>query len=348
LFKSKHRAQVWTLLGGLTALSFLLNEIGRGDDEDEWEKVPDHVKDRNLVFKIGDSQVTIPVSYGWGFAHAFGRYMSDYMHGEDSSKIAIRLAGSFVENFSPVGNPVQEGDQSSQFSAFQLLPTIPKMIAGPGVNMNSFGGEIHPKRFSESVPDSQLATRATRSTVYQDLANFLNDSTGGTRYTPGFVSISPDTIKFAVTSLTGGAGRFVSDVFTGMVEAGHGVAPELENIPVARRFVRQSGVKDSRSAFWKAANEAKAESERFNKAVKEGDIFFAQKQIDEHGDIIALAKFASSSVEMANGYRDEVLNIQNDDTLTKAEKKLKIKETENKEKEIYNSFILTFKEAKRK
>src|SRR5690606_34901591 len=143
------------------------------------QNIPDYIKDRNLVFKFGDTQFTLAVAYGWGWFHTAGRLLSDYMHGEDGEKIAVKLAASLVENFSPMGNPVDEGDNETQFVPFQLQPTVAKIEVGPSVNLNSMGRELHPRKFSDSQPDSQLASRSVRGTIYQDLADFLDDATGG-------------------------------------------------------------------------------------------------------------------------------------------------------------------------
>jgi orotate phosphoribosyltransferase len=349
LFSSKHKAQVWSMVGALTTLSFLLAEIGRGDDDDEereYANIPDYVKDRNLVFKFGDTQFTMAVAYGWGWFHSFGRLMSDYMHGEDGEKIAVKLAASFVENFSPVGNPVDDGENETQFMPFQLLPTVPKMIIGPSVNLNSMGREIHPKRYSDSMPDSQLASRSVRGTVYQDLADYLNEVTGGAKYEPGRVSVSPDVIKFWVTSITGGAGKFVSDSVTGGMSAASGIAPSLRDTPIARRFARESGVEDSRAAFWKSVNEVKVASERFRKAIKDGDVYYAQESMDKKGKIIGLVEYASASTKLAASYRDSILSIHQDETLSKVEKKTRIREIENAERKVYDEFLSMFDVSK--
>src|SRR5690606_41832067 len=67
---------------------------------------------------------------------------------------------------------------------------------------------------------------------------------GGSKYEPGRISVSPDTIKFMVTSITGGAGKFVSDAVTGTMGVANGIAPTLKDTPIVRRFARESGVED--------------------------------------------------------------------------------------------------------
>lgn len=354
LFTSKHRKQVWAMLGAMTALSFTLAELARGggddDDEREWQNVPDHVKDRNIIFNVGGKQILVPVPYGFGIWHAMGNYLSNLNHGADTSEIAVKLTSGMFENFSVFGNPIVDKDDETEIRLDQLLPTLPKLIMGPGINMDSLGRQIQPDKaiWNRSIPDSQNMTRSVRGTVYEDIANFMNEITGGSKYNPGAIDISPNTIKYGVTSLTGGAGRFVSDVVTGVMDAAEGVAPEIENIPILRKFVREPGVADSRAAFHKAKREVESATQRFKSAHKDGDTFHSQKMLEENYEVMALIDFATSSAKMSSAARDEVLNIQANKDLSKADKKLRIKEIELQEQRVYDDFLRQFSVAKDK
>lgn len=351
LFTSKHRKQVWALLGALTTLSFILAEFARGgedDDDREWENTPDYIKDRNLIFQFGDKQITVPVAYGFGIFHAMGNYLSDLNHGADKSEIAVKLASGMFENFSVFGNPVVGDDDNIETRLSQLSPTLMKLMFGPEMNMDGLGRQIQPDKASwdQSVPYSQNMFRSVRGTVYEDIAHFMNDITGGNKYNPGAIDISPNTIKYWVTSLTGGAGRFVSDITTGSLNAAEGVSPEIENVPVLRKFIRQPGVSDSRSAFHKARKEAQNASDRFDKALKNGDVFISQQMLDENHEIIALANYAKQARKMAAEARDAIMQIQLDKDMSKAEKKVRIKEIELQEQRVYDQFLSAFDVAK--
>lgn len=349
LFTSKHRKQVWALLGALTTLSFILAEFARGgedDDDREWENTPDYIKDRNLIFQFGDKQITVPVAYGFGIFHAMGNYLSDLNHGADKSEIAVKLASGMFENFSVFGNPIVGDDGDTEIRMDQILPTLPKLIMAPGINMDSLGRQIHPTKYQDSVPDSQLMWRSVRGTAYEDIAHFMNDITGGSQYNPGAIDISPNTIKYWVTALTGGAGRFVSDITTGGLNAAEGISPEIENVPVLRKFIREPGVNDSRGAFHKAKKEAQTAAERAGKALRNGDMPEYTKMMTELQPIIDIAKYASDAQKMASMARDEIMRIQLDKDMSKAEKKLRIKEIELQEQRVYDQFLSAFDVAK--
>jgi len=349
LFTSKHRKQVWALLGALTTLSFILAEFARGgedDDDREWENTPDYIKDRNLIFQFGDKQITVPVAYGFGIFHAMGNYLSDLNHGADKSEIAVKLASGMFENFSVFGNPIVGDDGNTEIRMDQVLPTLPKLIMAPGINMDSLGRQIHPVKYQDSVPDSQLMWRSVRGTAYEDIAHFMNDITGGSQYNPGAIDISPNTIKYWVTALTGGAGRFMSDITTGGLNAAEGISPEIENVPVLRKFIREPGVNDSRGAFHKAKKEAQTAAERAGKALRNGDMPEYTKMMTELQPIIDIAKYASDAQKMASMARDEIMRIQLDKDMSKAEKKLRIKEIELQEQRVYDQFLSAFDVAK--
>lgn len=350
LLTSPHRKQVWGMLGGVTALSFVLAELARGmgdDDEDEWQNIPEYVRDRNMIVKAGDTQIMIPVPYGFGWFHTIGQAMSDLFHGKDTYEVGLRVADSLIENFSVFGNPVADEGDRIQFDPTQLLPTHIKMITGPSINRDSFGRPIYPEdAFSPHKPDSQKVTRSVRGTVYDELAQFMNDATGGDRYNPGAVDISPNTIRYWVGQLTGGAGRSVVDTKELGATLLGGVIPEISEVPIVRKFARQTTVADSRQAFYKAAKETQAFSDRFKAAVKDGDRYAAQKSMAEARDIIALAKWAESSRKQAKLYQDLVWRINHDDALTRKEKRERIKVIEDREKQMYDNFLRTFRERK--
>ena len=81
--------------------------------------------------------------------------------------------------------------------------------------------------------------------------------------------------------------------------------------------------------------------------MRDGDIFQAQKTVDEKGSILALLKFSEESAKMTSNLRDAILQIQKDDSLTKSEKKLKIKDMELAEKKAYDEFLKFIDQAKK-
>jgi hypothetical protein len=148
-------------------------------------------------------------------------------------------------------------------------------------------------------------------------------------------------LKYWVTTLTGGAGRFVGDVADAGIGAASGKAPNLHNVPVVRKFIRLSNVSDSRQAFWQAASKAKLAAGSYRAALKARDRQAASDLMDKKGAYIKLAKMATRMAKMAASRRNEIERIKNSDYSAQKKKTLILK-MEQKEKEVYDRFLEIF------
>ena len=336
LSESPHKRQAQALAGVMVLAAIALAELARGSDEDKWKRLPIHVKDGNWVIGIGDYQFTFPLPYGYRLFHTLGNVIDDYAHGVDGTKLGIRLASAMFDNLSPIGNPFE-----GEHGLFQLVPTIPKMILGPGVNENSFGGRITPMQYSDSKPDSQLMYRTTKGTLYDDIASTMNQATGGSKYEKGVIDVSPETLKFWVTSLTGGTGKFVLDTANIAKLAAYGeLSDEPRDYPIVHRFVRSPGISDSRTAFYEAAKDAKKYADEFANAKNNNDVE-AAKEIN-NPKMRALSAYAEKVQEVIKSKRDEQDRIKNDDSLTLQMKQIKMKAVEIEENAVYDRFLKQF------
>lgn len=345
LTSSKYKRQAQALTGMMALAAFALAEMGRGgddDDEEKWKNIPSHVRDRNMVFMVGDKQITIPVPYGFGVFHSLGNAVSDFVHGESGWKLGLRMMSAFSGNFSPFGNPLA----NDKLSAFQLLPTIPKMALGPDQNENSFGAPLMPIKYSDAKPDSQNMYRSTKGTVYSALAEGMNELTGGSKYQKGLVDVSPETLRFWVSSLTGGTGRFMVDSLNLGSVVTQGATPELREIPMARVLVREESINDVRRAYWDRVNEAGQAAEEFAAAKRAHDSMAMREIMDDNRTLIRLAKYSERQQKLIKAKRDLVDRIRQDETLSLTQKRDKIKQVEAAEEKIYNKFISAFDDAK--
>lgn len=343
--KSPHRKQVWALGASMAATSFLIAQFTRAggdDDERRWTGIPGYVKDRNLVLDTGGAQVTLPVSYGFGVFHTFGNIMSDLEHGEKTSVAAWRLASALFTHFFVFGDPVVETKGEYDARIDMVFPTVVKLVMAPYTNMDGLGRPIYPFSFSDNVPDSQKMTRSARNTWYEGMAYTLNDITGGDKYTKGAIDVSPNSIKYWTESLTGGWGKFASDMVNMAMGLPQGVAPELENIPIVRKFARNPGIADTRLNFWTEANEVKREHDRLKGMTKDNapELNFIPEE--KRKDIITLYKLMDKQSKLAAKIRNTALEVQRDATLSLKERELKLKELERQEAHAYDTFIKHF------
>jgi hypothetical protein len=121
--------------------------------------------------------------------------------------------------------------------------------------------------------------------------------------------------------------------------------PEMHEIPIAKDYVREEGVKDARRAFWEAANEAKLATADFKRANKAGDEVGAARVYDEKAEILALAGLQKSLGKMISAHRDQVEQINADKDSSLAFKRAAVARLEKEETGIYNDFLRAATEA---
>jgi hypothetical protein len=198
-----------------------------------------------------------------------------------------------------------------------------------------------PDKWNASKPDSQTMWRNTKGTVYDDVTQLMNNISGGSKYKAGLVDVSPESLRFWVSSLTGGTGQFALDSINLGATALQGATPDLKEIPIVKAFTHEIGVQDARQAFWTAADEAKTAADEFTAAKKAGDKYAMMDIKKSNGALIALSKFAVKQQKMIKTLRDAQDSIRTSN-LSLATKKAKLKALEIKEIAVYDKFLHSF------
>ncbi|QGT78410.1 hypothetical protein GM160_05585 [Guyparkeria halophila] len=122
MFSAIHKSRkVRAMVGATVVAAAILDIVNRAiSEEDEdgltfYDKLPDHVRDRNLVIFYGGGEtdyVTIPLPWGYNVFHVVGQTMGraiDHHAGDGIPTYSIadeaaRLAGSTMEAFNPVAS----------------------------------------------------------------------------------------------------------------------------------------------------------------------------------------------------------------------------------------------------
>jgi hypothetical protein len=346
LASSKHKGQARALCGFMVFGSYMIAEMMRGGDDDDkkkWKETPGYVKDRNMVFDLpGGYQMTIPLPYDYGIFWALGNILSDAQHGADGWKLGIRLADAITNNLSPIGSPINE---KGELSPTQMLPTALKMVVNPSINKDAFDRDLTPKKFNEAKPDSENMNRTTKGTVYAAAAKKMNSLSGGDAYHQGHVDVSPETLKYWVSALTGGAGKFAMDSAALVSNIAQGVEPsdlETRELPIVRSFVREAGVSDSRQLFYDHVEEAKKSAAALAFAIKAQDTPAAQGIAKKELPEITVSKYADGYFKVLSDLSDQTDKLRNNDKLSLAEKRLKMKGIERKAQAVYDEFDKVF------
>ncbi|EFE4201706.1 hypothetical protein CHN90_005046, partial [Escherichia coli] len=187
---------------------YLLGSLNRsvaGEDDDgvNWyDKVPSHVKERNLVImksvfggKAGEYW-SIPLPYGYNVFFLLGHTAEGVAAGDlTASRAAGNVVGGVLGAFSPVGSETSETLSGALLK--NAAPTILRPFANLAMNENFMGAQIYQENipFGAPKPDSQLGRRSTPE-AYKAFASWLNAFSGGSQYRPGAVDITPESLKF--------------------------------------------------------------------------------------------------------------------------------------------------------
>jgi hypothetical protein len=238
--KSPRVRKILAGIAGSALLWGLLNRLIGGDDDDgesRYDKIPNYVKTRNIIFMRPDgSYWKWPLPYGYNVPWVLGTYLENAIaHPEKKAEAAVVLAQAILESFNPLGGL----DSEDAFSAVAKLasPTIADPWIEMAINEDWAGRPIRRDQpsFGPPLPDNQLYW-STVSPLSKDVTKTLNEMTGGNEVLPGAVDVNPETLDHLFSAFTGGLGRAVMSVIDIPLTKLEGKDLEPEQIPFFRRF----------------------------------------------------------------------------------------------------------------
>lgn len=251
----------------------LLAHALAGDDEDgrnRYDKIPEYVKRRNLVFMlppnaaVGDwapdwmlgpngDYLMFPMPYGYNVLHYAGQKAGRAMMaaagglpGYDPLAEATDLGLSVFDAFNPVGGTA---------SLYQLVsPTIFDPAIQWAENKNFAGIPIHKEAspYGPAPPNYTLHFSGARAWS-RWVTEKLNMASGGTEVRPGSININPELIDHFSDFFTGGVGTFVAetaDLPRKLFEVSHGNAVNAYEIPFLGKLYGTPRESDSRNLFY--------------------------------------------------------------------------------------------------
>ena len=201
---------------GLTVFSGMLTMLSRAiSDEDDdgilfYDKIPDYVKERNLVIMRpnGKDYFKIPLPYGFNFFASVGSTMVDVAAGGKDPMQAVHfLSSSLMNSFSPISFG-QAKDLYTQVGK-SAVPTVLKPMVDIMTNETYFGGPVYSEQLPFGVrrPESTMSFRSPES--IRSFFEWMNGATGGSARVPGAVDVNPDKFWYLLEYYIGGAGNFV-------------------------------------------------------------------------------------------------------------------------------------------
>lgn len=213
------------LLGASQAV--LLAMAGFDDEEP-----PEFIRERNIIIPNPLSEkgyFSIPMPLGYHVIANLGRIPTEFAlgGGKDGAKHLISLLDIMSDVYNPLG--------SSGLSMQTIAPTVLDPLAALAENKDFSGRAIAKESFNRQTPGHALA-RDTASLPATWLAQVINYATGGTEFTRGEFSPTPDQIDYLVGQLTGGVGREVTKFLKTGQAASSGDDLQWHNVPLLGRF----------------------------------------------------------------------------------------------------------------
>jgi hypothetical protein len=220
---------------GFGAMASIMGVMVGGDDDDG-EPYYDKLKrtnpslfERNMVFMVPGSKgkyFKIPMPYGYNAFFVLGNEIAGVIRGQSPIDSMSRI-GSVLMN---VLNPL-----ASATLLQTIMPTIGDPIAQVMENKSWAGGALMPEKspFGIPTPDSERYFKSVNPAL-KSVAQWVNSVTGGNKYKPGLIDVSPETLEMVVETFTGSAGRLAKDALFLPTSAVTGDL-EMNKVPFVRR-----------------------------------------------------------------------------------------------------------------
>lgn len=231
-------------LGAMQALALLM----AGFDEDE---PPKFIRERALVIPTGwtgagpdKGYISIPMPLGFHVLPNIGRTLIEAaVYGKPIDR-TIDLLLTTLEAFNPVGG----GASFAQ----TIAPTISDPVVALAENKDWTGKNIYREDFNKLNPTPGFErTKDNASIISKGMAYGINIATGGTDYTPGRYSPTPDQIDYLIGQITGGVGRESLKAITTAESLMTGEELPTYKIPLVGRLVgNASGKAGIRDKFY--------------------------------------------------------------------------------------------------
>jgi len=360
-----------TALTGLsTALAFMAAGVG-GDDEDGqayWDKIPDEIKQRNIIIMLPPGEpligtgyarvgargryIKIPIQYGLNVFSTLGYQVADVLrHGEDANRgktvgqAAINMTSVIFGAFNPMGGAFDPTKPVEL--AMAASPSIVDVGIQFGAGVNAFGKPTSPAKSPfDQRPDSENYTPAMAGSWEQRLARWLNSATGGDAAVAGGIDLAPGTIRNVVRNVTGGTGDFLSSVFVNIPSKMMDPVADInvKDIPILKAFYGEADESTDLSEYYKRRADVMKAAEEAGRRSKMGIKF---EYDEENVGLQSLGKAAKVYTDLMSELRKRELEIASDDSLSKSDITQMRKDIQRERVSVARDFNALFMQMKR-
>ena len=280
----RHPAKAFTGIAAMFLLGAIVAYLG-GDDDDKnaYYNLPEYVRRSNILFRAGNSWVSIPLPVEYRAVYGMGELMISVLNGKEhltDGEIAEAITGQATQIL-----PIDFLEGGGGLNAF--VPSAYKPLWEAYVAEKSWTGMPLYKDtpYNKDMPEWTKAYKSANKYIV-GLANAMNEATGGDPYTKGTIDFNPAKIEYMLNGYFGGVFGTI-DKLSKMVETVTGNREyDPRSFLLANRLVKAG---DERTEYRAVNNEyfrLKEEHDRLKSRLKhyeedtDNDIFDYAEKID--------------------------------------------------------------------
>ena len=205
----RHPAKAFTASATMFILGALIAGMGMGDDGDDdknsYWNLPESVRRSNILFRVGEQWVSIPLPVEYRSIYGMGELMISAMSGKEhftDAELGKAIAGQ-VTQILPIDFLEGEGGVKA------FVPSAVKPFAEVISNKGWAGMPIYKDTpYNKNMPE-WTKTYKSANKYLVGLAKILNEKTGGDAYTKGSVNINPAQIEYLLNGYFGGVSNTI-------------------------------------------------------------------------------------------------------------------------------------------
>ena len=201
----RHPAKAFTGIAAMFLLGAIVACLGGDDDDDDdknaYYNLPEYVRRSNILFRAGNSWVSIPLPVEYRAVYGMGELMISVLNGKEhltGEEIAEAITGQATQIL-----PIDFLEGGGGLNAF--VPSAYKPLWEAYVAEKSWTGMPLYKDtpYNKDMPEWTKAYKSANKYIV-GLANAMNEATGGDPYTKGTIDFNPAKIEYMLNGYFGG------------------------------------------------------------------------------------------------------------------------------------------------
>lgn len=201
----RHPSKAFTGIAAMFLLGAIVAYLGGDDDDDDdknaYYNLPEYVRRSNILFKAGNSWVSIPLPVEYRAVYGMGELMISVLNGKEhltGEEIAEAITGQATQIL-----PIDFLEGGGGLNAF--VPSAYKPLWEAYVAEKSWTGMPLYKDtpYNKDMPEWTKAYKSANKYIV-GLANAMNEATGGDPYTKGTIDFNPAKVEYLLNGYFGG------------------------------------------------------------------------------------------------------------------------------------------------